>query len=470
MNSSQVKNPKKILLLVNLLLIGLLLLLTEILLHRYFPYYTSLKPVIPSENYYKYGWGNFPREKIYFLSLDDGSIFSERVNKKGWRDKDRHYKKPKDTYRILLLGDSELYGALVKKEERYAFLLEKMLQVKYKVEVISLSNYGWGTDQILEAIQLEGLKYQPDLIITQFNHNDIHDNIYYQIIQEKINENTSLLGYKPFYYDLDSSHQLIQHTNPYFKLYQNESLKQKLKSTILKRSEILKRVYGAWLTFQNRIYKERGNIYYNPRNILVEVNENRIEHFKMVFNLEENDLLIQTLRKMDATPLQKSDFTPILQKFKNYSDDSLQIAETIFEDLFFQDFWSPEIYRPEIPDTTNLSWQVFYQLMDSIHSITQKNQIQLAILPCIEEGSLDFFQHRYWVAADSASKVNALLHNKMAKNYAKRNQIEFIEPTRPLERAKNDLHMNAAGNKTMAEEIYQYLIREKSAELAPYKK
>jgi lysophospholipase L1-like esterase len=51
-----------------------------------------------------------------------------------------------------------------------------------------------------------------------------------------------------------------------------------------------------------------------------------------------------------------------------------------------------------------------------------------------------------------------------------RNQIEFIEPTRPLERAKNDLHMNAAGNKTMAEEIYQYLIREKSAELAPYKK
>jgi lysophospholipase L1-like esterase len=470
MKSSRLKHPKRTLLFFNLIVIGGIVLIAEILLHRYIPYYTSLKPVIPSDNYYQYGWGNFPKEKIYFLSLDNGEVFSERVNRKGWRDKERSFKKPKNTFRILLLGDSELYGALVKNDERYPIILEKMLQENYRAEVISLSIYGWGTDQILEAIQLEGLKYQPDLIITQFNHNDINDNIYFQILKEKKITNENQLGFKPFYYDVNEENHLVKNINPYFKLYPAKSFSQKLKKAILPHSEILKRLYGTWLTFNHGIYQEQGEFYYNPNNILVEINDNRLLHFQMVFNLSEDDTLIHALRELQGSSFSKKELQSVLLRYKNYDADSILIAETIFEDLFFQDFWTPEIYEPQVPDTNHLSWQVFYHLMDSIHAITTTNHIPLAILPCIEEGSLDFFLKRYWVKNDSTSKVNSLLHNTIAKNYALQNQIEFIEPTRPLQRAKNDLHMDAAGNQTIAEEIYRYLIREYGTALEKYQK
>ena len=82
--------------------------------------------------------------------------------------KDISYKKPSNTFRILCLGDSMLFGAGVNNDENLTYFLEKILNEKFKeitFEVINAGVPNWGPLEYYLFLKNEGYKYSPDLIL-----------------------------------------------------------------------------------------------------------------------------------------------------------------------------------------------------------------------------------------------------------------------------------------------------------------
>jgi len=115
----------------------------------------------------------------YYRHTKEG--FSEGYfNSHGFRDHERSYTKPKDTFRIIILGDSYVEGLQVALEDAFPALLEKKLNENsgsLKFEVLNLGQAGFGTaDEYMRYLNF-GIKYQPDLVILAFlTGNDIRNN------------------------------------------------------------------------------------------------------------------------------------------------------------------------------------------------------------------------------------------------------------------------------------------------------
>ena len=78
------------------------------------------------------------------------------------------FEKPSNTFRVLMLGDSRVAGALVNDEESFPYYLENLLNEKTKssrFEILNAGNGGWGLGEIYTFLKNEGYKYSPDLII-----------------------------------------------------------------------------------------------------------------------------------------------------------------------------------------------------------------------------------------------------------------------------------------------------------------
>lgn len=114
------------------------------------------------------GWTHKPNKTSYFKNA------RVQINAKGLRDEDIPYQKPDGEFRMLLLGDSQLFGDGVWTEETSASLLEKAF---HSVQAINAGIIGYGTDQQLLFLKKEGVKYSPDLIIVTLNAYDFQDNI-----------------------------------------------------------------------------------------------------------------------------------------------------------------------------------------------------------------------------------------------------------------------------------------------------
>lgn len=106
-----------------------------------------------------------------------------KINSYGFRDKEYSVEKDKDTFRILILGDSVTFGFGVGQDEKYPEILEQILNsqsedLKHdKYEVINAGTNGYYTQQELELFKEKGLKFCPDLCILQVNGNDFRNNI-----------------------------------------------------------------------------------------------------------------------------------------------------------------------------------------------------------------------------------------------------------------------------------------------------
>ncbi|MBS3113810.1 SGNH/GDSL hydrolase family protein [Candidatus Woesearchaeota archaeon] len=103
-----------------------------------------------------------------------------KFNSNGLRDYEYEYEKPKDTFRVLLLGSSFSQALQVNLDQTYENLVEKKLnenkQNEKRYEVINTAVGGWGTAQELFYLKTEGLKYDPDLITLDFSIRDISEN------------------------------------------------------------------------------------------------------------------------------------------------------------------------------------------------------------------------------------------------------------------------------------------------------
>jgi lysophospholipase L1-like esterase len=108
------------------------------------------------------------------------------TNKEGFRDDEYAVKKPKNTFRILVLGDSITFGHNIPEAaDIYHNVLERTLnkdiEREYpgrRYEVIGIAAPGYDIYTELGILKKKGLKYAPDLVIFGYCLNDMRDSVY----------------------------------------------------------------------------------------------------------------------------------------------------------------------------------------------------------------------------------------------------------------------------------------------------
>jgi len=116
------------------------------------------------------GWRPLPNvRKVGFYW---GVARPASTNSKGWRDAERSYDKPEGVRRAVAIGDSMVFGMSVDDGERFTELLGRRFN---QFEVINLGVTGYGTDQAFRALEVEGFRYQPDVVILTIHGNDLED-------------------------------------------------------------------------------------------------------------------------------------------------------------------------------------------------------------------------------------------------------------------------------------------------------
>ena len=143
-------------------------------------FYTPLPPTIEffrltRSDYYQadvtVGWR--PRPNITARHVS-GDVFDTTftTNSRGLRDREHSIEKPPGTLRVVVLGDSFAWGYGVNDDVVFPRLLESQLA---GVEVINLGVAGYGLRQEFAYLKLEGMRYEPDLVILALCMNDLSD-------------------------------------------------------------------------------------------------------------------------------------------------------------------------------------------------------------------------------------------------------------------------------------------------------
>lgn len=95
-----------------------------------------------------------------------------QTNSHGQWDRERTLKKPEGTRRILLLGDSVVFGGDVYDyRDTISGQLERLL-AEQSVEVLNFGVVGYCTRSEVEILKEKGLKFQPDLVVLLWVWND----------------------------------------------------------------------------------------------------------------------------------------------------------------------------------------------------------------------------------------------------------------------------------------------------------
>src|SRR5271166_6232364 len=95
------------------------------------------------------------------------------TNSKGLRDVEHAYDKPPGIFRIVVIGDSFVFGAGgVEPSKRFTDILQASTR---NTEVINMGVPAYGTDQEYLFLADEGLKYHPDLVLVCAFYNDFSE-------------------------------------------------------------------------------------------------------------------------------------------------------------------------------------------------------------------------------------------------------------------------------------------------------
>ncbi len=164
---------------INLLLFCLtltfVLLASEFCIRKIFPVYLGSSNERELFSMYDsgIGWINLPDKKGRLIRPDFD--ISVSINSRGLRDREYAYGKEEGTYRVLVLGDSFVWGYGVEQDERYSDILGARLS---SAEVLNMGVSGYGQDQELLLLKRDGIKYQPDLVIVNVHFNsDVWNNV-----------------------------------------------------------------------------------------------------------------------------------------------------------------------------------------------------------------------------------------------------------------------------------------------------
>lgn len=159
-------------------------------------------------------WHKTPEYKIHI-----------RTNSRGIRsDQEFPYKKPANTKRIVLLGDSFAMGYGVDLRDTFSQKVVEILSQKTenRIELINLATSGHGNGEELITLKNEGLKYNPDLVLLSWHPSDLSDDVrsaLYKIEDDKLvrNADTYLPGIeiRSFLFSIPGYRQLASHSHLY---------------------------------------------------------------------------------------------------------------------------------------------------------------------------------------------------------------------------------------------------------------
>ncbi|HMB67774.1 MAG TPA: SGNH/GDSL hydrolase family protein [bacterium] len=108
-----------------------------------------------------YGYALQPSASTdYLYPEDDPRRLTVVSNRRGFRD-DRELDDPDDRPRVLVLGDSFVFGEGVEARERFTDGLEDLLG--YRVDSVGMT--GWGPDLMLRALETVGPEARPDAVL-----------------------------------------------------------------------------------------------------------------------------------------------------------------------------------------------------------------------------------------------------------------------------------------------------------------
>lgn len=121
-------------------------------------------------------------EQTFQASEIPGLIYERKpgstgANALGFRDSDCPCKKPADTWRVVVLGDSVAMGRGVALEESFGKRLEHFLNHQRtagmpEVQVCLMAEEGYNTAQKLRVLEYKALQCEPDLIVWAYSLDD----------------------------------------------------------------------------------------------------------------------------------------------------------------------------------------------------------------------------------------------------------------------------------------------------------
>jgi hypothetical protein len=122
------------------------------------------------------GWTHKPGARDEYVKIATRQEI--QINSLGLREREIPHGRVSGTWRILVLGDSQVVGFEVAQHETFTRVAEDALRsAGYRVEIINAGFRGYGTDQVLLFLREEGLAYRPDVVLYLWSYNDPEDNM-----------------------------------------------------------------------------------------------------------------------------------------------------------------------------------------------------------------------------------------------------------------------------------------------------
>ena len=118
------------------------------------------------------GWRCYPNLDTRYI-LPESFNVRVRCNSQGLRDSEKRFAKPPGIRRIVVLGDSFMWGYGVENEEMFSAVLQDLISGS---ETVNFGVNGYSTVQELVRLEIEGLRYEPDVTVLVFVWNDLEDN------------------------------------------------------------------------------------------------------------------------------------------------------------------------------------------------------------------------------------------------------------------------------------------------------
>lgn len=205
---------------------------------------------------YKYGnagmfspYVNIALKPSFSFKIKNKNI-DQTTNSFGLRDKEIIMPKPKEVYRIFILGGSTVYGGFNEKWT-ISYYLENSLKEKYSnIEVFNAGVVGYSSQNELIQLQTKILDLDPDMVIVFDGRNDLYySSLFnweprkeqYYLEQQRILNN--LVNYPDGYYILTYAAKIL--------VKESKFLTKVFRSIF--RNELLPRVY-----FENAIIKDKA--------------------------------------------------------------------------------------------------------------------------------------------------------------------------------------------------------------------
>jgi len=156
------------------------------------------------------GWGLKPGTKGSVITSDFETTYA--ISSNGIRDKEISLSKTGDEFRIVALGESNVFGQGIDYGKRFTEVIEQELS---NVEVVNMAVWGFGMDQAFLQLKRDGFKYEPDLVILFI----IEDFL------KRCKDFSNDCGYKPrFILSEDKSKLILQDINYFESNFGNQNI------------------------------------------------------------------------------------------------------------------------------------------------------------------------------------------------------------------------------------------------------